>query len=190
MPAAKSAVLYIVAESTGCWLWQRHLAENGYGRKGVPGEWPKTIPAHRFYYEEEHGPVPDGHELHHECRNRACVNPAHLRPITHLDHMRQDKSPLTWADVRAIRASDEPSKVLAERYDMTHGGIRTVRLNVSWHDPDYVPRKQKRKCLTEADARMILRSDMSGRALARLLGVDHSTVGDVRHGRTFPHLPR
>ena len=35
------------------------------------------------------GPIPDGCELDHLCRNRACCNPDHLEPVTHLENVRR-----------------------------------------------------------------------------------------------------
>jgi hypothetical protein len=67
------------SSSEGCWLWQRKLGRNGYGQmRGYAGQ----ISAHRFAYEVLMGPIPEGMQLDHLCRNRACCNPEHLEPVT------------------------------------------------------------------------------------------------------------
>lgn len=67
---------------TPCWIWNGYVSEDGYGRLG-------KIVAHRMVYEERVGPVPDGLELDHLCRQRDCVNPAHLEPVTHAENIRR-----------------------------------------------------------------------------------------------------
>ena len=64
----------------GCWLWTGGLGTGGYGQfKRVQAT---TDRAHRFAYELLIGPIPPGMQLDHLCRNRRCVNPEHLEPVT------------------------------------------------------------------------------------------------------------
>jgi hypothetical protein len=68
--------------SNDCWAWTGALTEKGYGRFSprVDGR-SVHIFAHRFAFEATVGPIPAGLQLDHLCRNRACVNPAHLEPV-------------------------------------------------------------------------------------------------------------
>ena len=69
-------------DPTGCWTWTAGKLARGYGQFACKGFPTKTVGAHRWSYRELVGPVPDGYELDHLCRNTACVNPAHLEPVT------------------------------------------------------------------------------------------------------------
>lgn len=66
-----------------CWPWTAYVARNGYGWFGIGT---KTTTAHRVAYELCVGPLEPGMEVHHRCRTRACMNPAHLVPLTKADH--------------------------------------------------------------------------------------------------------
>jgi hypothetical protein len=66
--------------NTGCWFWLGGLNGEGYGYLRVDGV---LTPAHLFGYRALIGPVPRGLELDHLCRNKGCVNPRHLEPVTH-----------------------------------------------------------------------------------------------------------
>lgn len=79
---------------TGCWIWQGGLTD-GYGNFSWarPGGI-RSHRAHRLAYQLTIGPIPDGCELDHLCRNKACINPAHLEPVSHVENMR--RSDVGW----------------------------------------------------------------------------------------------
>ena len=58
----------------------------GYGTIRIQG---RTWYSHRYAYELTRGPVPEGMEIDHLCRNRACANPTHLEPVTHAENVRR-----------------------------------------------------------------------------------------------------
>jgi hypothetical protein len=66
----------------GCWEWIGCRNADGYGQFTPAGRSSNAVRAHRWAYEHYVGAIPEGMHLDHLCRNRACVNPEHLEPVT------------------------------------------------------------------------------------------------------------
>lgn len=64
---------------TECWVWIAAKTSDGYGRFRLGNT---HVMAHRFAYETEVGTILPGQTMDHLCRNRACVRPEHLEPVS------------------------------------------------------------------------------------------------------------
>src|SRR5271166_3891905 len=65
------------ADNSQCWQWRGFINHGGYG---LYGKFNRR--AHRLAYRFLVGRIPKGLTIDHLCRNRACVNPAHMEPVT------------------------------------------------------------------------------------------------------------
>lgn len=107
---------------TPCIEWAKYRNPSGYGRRSVGG---RMYLAHRYAWELEHGPVPEGLELDHVCRNRACINVEHLELVTHRENtLRGDTIPARYA---ARTHCDRGHAFDAENTAIRPGGARRCR---------------------------------------------------------------
>ena len=113
----------------GCWLWTGAQTMEGYAKIRNGSQF---IRAHRAVYEVYRGPIPSGIQLDHVCRVRHCVNPEHLRPITHKqnqEHRDGAQSNNRSSGVRGVSWSKSARKWIAyakhagRRY---HGGYHST----------------------------------------------------------------
>ena len=72
-----------------CWLWMASRLPKGYGRFG-DGE--RMVNAHRWAYEQVHGPIPIGLQIDHLCRVRPCVRTSHLETVTNAENIRRGEA--------------------------------------------------------------------------------------------------
>lgn len=69
---------------SGCVINTTHkLNQDGYFRKCIDG---KLVMVHRWIWEKNFWKIPDGFEVDHICRNRACCNPEHLQILPTAAH--------------------------------------------------------------------------------------------------------
>lgn len=117
-------------DHTGCWRWLGNISR-GYGRcKGDPESPQKTRLAHRVFYEHHVGPIPEGLELDHLCRNRWCVNPEHLEPVTRAVNVRRGAhTKLTQEQADEIRVTMDE---LCERYGVRPRTLAAIAERQIW----------------------------------------------------------
>lgn len=84
-PALERFLEKIIVDANGCHVWQGAKNEKGYGLFQAAGH--RCVRAHRWIYEHTHGPIPEGLEPDHTCRNRACVRTTHLELVTHRENV-------------------------------------------------------------------------------------------------------
>ena len=125
--------LYTINSETECWEWNGCLVD-GYGRARIQGI---TVLLHRWSYEKYIGPIPEGHEVHHTCRNRRCFNPAHLEAITRVIHRQlPDRSKLSMEAARIIRTlyPGRSQQSIADEYGVSQAVVSAILLNKIWKE--------------------------------------------------------
>lgn len=120
------------ADENGCWIWKYAIdAVTGYGRSGRQS-------AHRASYERHVGPVPAGLELDHLCGVRACINPEHLEPVTHLVNARRGRqTKLRVEEVQEIKRLSRAGvqhKLIAAMFRISQNNVSHIMHGRSWKD--------------------------------------------------------
>lgn len=87
--AKRRLISLVVQTPTGCWDWQGNADTKGYALFSYRGKCRRAI---RVSFQLFIGPIPDGLQLDHLCRNHACVNPNHVEPVTSRENLMRGKT--------------------------------------------------------------------------------------------------
>jgi hypothetical protein len=124
------------SEIAECWIWEGSFTPGGYGIMAEGLSRRHVVMAHRWVYEQFVGPIPAGHELDHLCRNRACVNPAHLEPVVSAENVRRSRvAKLTPAQVVRIlerRRAGALQREIAAEFGISRPAVSLIVNGHTW----------------------------------------------------------
>ena len=116
----------------GCWQWLLNKDKAGYGTCGKSKVNNENY-AHRAVYIFLKGLIPIGMTLDHLCRNRWCVNPNHMEPVSLKENVRRaPRTKLTTIQVDEIKKGTDFLRVDAFRYRVTRQTIWRIRKGLMW----------------------------------------------------------
>lgn len=118
---------------TGCMEWLGAVTGDGYGRYNAQR-------AHITVYEQERDGVPTGMQLDHLCRNKMCVNPAHLEVVTPAENTRRGTvaklSVEQVAKIRGLFAGGALTKVeIGKRFGVSGRHVTAIVRGDAWGQP-------------------------------------------------------
>jgi len=97
-------------EESGCLLYTGALDTDGYPKISYQGK--KRLGSH-IVFELSHGVIPAGHEVDHICHVRRCVEPTHLRALTHQENVIHIKAYMEKREQRIKQLLDAYPQVTA-----------------------------------------------------------------------------
>ena len=128
-------------EANGCWRWLKAKTTTGYGHFHLGGRY---YQAHRLVYTLLRGPVLTV-AMDHLCRNRWCVNPDHLEPVSHAENIRRGAgarlNPDRVRQIHSLHAQGLSQRAIGRRMKVDHSTVCRVLSGQRW--PEFGPRQVK-----------------------------------------------
>ena len=116
------AVLESAVMETPCIPWEGKLSPDGYGQ--FTRDMQHWL-AHRWSFTQAKGPIPPGLCVDHECRNRACISPEHLRLKTRGANAVENSIGITAVNKAKTHCKHGHEFTSGNTYE--HGGARICR---------------------------------------------------------------
>lgn len=159
-PVAPKLPISAIDLTVPCIEWPYSRDTWNYGKVRKDG---RNQMAHRVYYEESKGPIPDGFQVDHLCKNPGCINPLHLEAVTPaVNNERSDAPsaknkrkthckwghPLSGSNLRIRPSGNRECRECARQrtyafyhkrprpLDSRPGGWNSVRPTLAWMDQD------------------------------------------------------
>ena len=140
-------------EQDRCLIWRAGVNSGGYPMTSINGK-PGTSVRQYIFTQLLGRKVPKGRRITSRCENKRCCSEFCLMavPVSKIirrAHAKRREEPgkllrmqlscpfskLGIEEARAIRASDEPTKVIAQRYGITPTSARAIRKGQAWAEP-------------------------------------------------------
>lgn len=204
-PKIKAALFARVdrSEIFGCWPWTGYRSRKGYGALQIGGYWL----VHRLVFVLSRGrEIEPGKVIAHNCHNRACCNPRHLREATIEENnadrladgtlLRGEKSPfatLTGEQVRAIvqqHRNGVSIGAIARMYGAKHKTIADIVHGRTWQYVTGLPTKLRptSKPITRGLALEIVNARNGGTSRAQVArdhGMCPQVIRDIERGNVI-----
>jgi len=117
-------MMAVRVEENRCWAWIATHYSSGYPRF-VTFEPKFDVRAHRLMFAISHGKLDSKLVIDHVCKNKQCVNPAHIRQVTSYFNVIENSDSIQAKNKRKTRCKygHKFSKTNTACYPMKNGNI-------------------------------------------------------------------